>query len=129
MRRSCETQQRGQANVEFVIAIPVLLMLIGGIFLAGFYTWRAVTANWGVYVSGVAGGAYDPAAINQVQSSIYWADIRQGMVVTERGQTVNSELSFDRPFSFLGMRVSETQEGRATFHLWRFVAGPAGSTP
>ena len=129
MLRSCNTQPRGQANVEFVIAIPVLLMLIGGIFLAGFYAWRAVTANWGIYVSGVAGGSYDPSALQQVQSSIYWADIRHGMVVTQKGQTVNSELSFDQPFSFLGIQVSETQAGRATFHLWRFVAGPAGSTP
>jgi hypothetical protein len=64
-----------------------------------------------------------------VQSSIYWADIRRGMVVTQKGQTVNSELSFDKPFSFLGIQVSENQAGRATFHLWRFVAGPAGSTP
>jgi hypothetical protein len=117
-------KERGQANAEFVIAIPVLLMLIGGIFLAGFYAWRSAAANWGVFVTGVAGGSYDQSAITKVQDSIWWPDIRKAILVTQTGQTVRSEISIDTPFSFLGIPVTETQAGKATFHLWRFEAGP-----
>ncbi len=124
-----KNKEKGQANTEFIISLPILIMLIGGIFLAGFYAWRSAAANWGVYISGVAGGSYDQSAITMVQQSIWWPDIRKSIQLTPKGQTVQSEITIETPFSFLGLPLVESQSGGATFHLWRFVAGPQGSAP
>jgi hypothetical protein len=124
-----KNKEKGQANTEFIISLPILIMLIGGIFLAGFYAWRSAAANWGVYISGVAGSSYDQSAITMVQQSIWWPDIRKAIQVTPKGQTVQSEITIETPFSFLGIPLVESQSGGATFHLWRFVAGPQGSAP
>ena len=122
-------KERGQAYTEFVIALPVLLMLIGGIFLAGFYAWRSAAANWGVFISGVAGGFFDTSALSHVQQGIWWPDIRNSITVVQNGQTVRSEITINSQYNFFGIPVTEVQTGSANFYLWRFRPGPPSGTP
>jgi hypothetical protein len=129
MIRTWKNKEKAQANTEFIIALPILIMLIGGIFLAGFYAWRSAAANWSVYISGVAGGSYDQSAITVVQKSIWWPEIRNAIQIAPKGQAIQSDITIETPFSFLGIPLTESQAGGATFHLWRFVAGPPGSNP
>jgi hypothetical protein len=121
-------RELGQAYAEFVIALPILLMLIGGIFVAGFYAWRSAAANWGVFISGVAGGSFDPSAIHRVQKGIWWPDIRNAITVVQNGKVVRSEISINAAHNFFGIPVTEVQTGSADFYLWRFRPGP-NSTP
>ena len=43
---------------EFAIVMPILVLLIMGMVLAGMYAFRAAATDWGVFVTGVqiAGG-------------------------------------------------------------------------
>ncbi len=47
---------------EYALAMPVLILLLFGMALAGFYAFRAAAADWGVFITGVAEGAYETPA-------------------------------------------------------------------
>lgn len=118
--------ERGQTYSEFIISVPVLFLLLGGIFLAGFYVWRVTASNWGLFVSGVAGGSYDTHAPARASRSIWWSDIRNAVVVEQTGETVRTEISIETPITFFGVTLSDVHRGSNVFHLWRFRPGPRG---
>jgi hypothetical protein len=117
--------QRGQAMSEFALVMPLLVLLFFGIFLAGFYAWRAGAADVGVFLSGAAEGAYISPAGAQVAESILWADIRGGLEYGPgEDRQVRSSISISNSRSWMGIDLRETQRGSATFRLWRFYPGP-----
>lgn len=112
---------------EYAMAMPILILLLFGMTLAAFYTFRAAAADWGVFISGVAGGAYDTPATSQVRPSIVWKDIRNG--ISAEGEPSNRQVQSQiavvttRPWAF-GINLVEAHQGRAYFRLWRFYPGP-----
>jgi hypothetical protein len=118
---------KGQAMAEYAMALPILTLLLFGMTLAAFYAFRAAAADWGVFISGVAGGAFDTPATDQVRQSIVWADIRNS--ITAEGELVNRQVRSQiavvsaRPWAF-GINLVEVHEGSAYFRLWRFYPGP-----
>ncbi|NUM44245.1 MAG: pilus assembly protein, partial [Anaerolineales bacterium] len=66
------TSERGQAMTEFALTAPVLILLLFGMTLAMFYAFRAGAADWGVFITGVAEGAYNTPATGQVLDSVPW---------------------------------------------------------
>jgi hypothetical protein len=107
--------------------MPVLILLLFGMTLAGFYAFRAAAADWGVFITGVAGGAYETPATAQVRPSIVWKDIRGGIATQSYlpGRQVHSQVSItaSRPWIF-GLTLVEAQRGKTYFRLWRFYPGP-----
>jgi hypothetical protein len=112
---------------EFALAAPVLILLLFGMTLAGLYAFRAAAADWGVFITGVAAGAYRAPATGQVVDSVLGADIRAGL--TTRGQAgerqvrAQIEISAARPWVY-GINLVEAHQGRTHFRLWRFYPGP-----
>lgn len=116
--------ERGQALAETALVIPIVAFLVSATVLAAFATYRAVATDWGVFVNGVAAGAYSGSV--DMRTGVPWQDIRNGLNIEANpaGRQVQSSISvtIDRPFMF-GTRIQETQSGSATFRLWRFYPG------
>jgi hypothetical protein len=119
--------EKGQAMAEFALVVPVLILLLFGMTLAGFYAFRAAAADWGIFITGVAEGAYETPAADRVRSSIVWKDIQDG--ITSGGQLENRQvrshirISISRPWIF-GINLVESHRGTTYFRLWRFYPGP-----
>jgi hypothetical protein len=125
-RNGREGNQRGQAMAEFALVIPILVLLMFGMMLAAFYTYRAAAADWGVFLTGVAGGAYNTPADGQARSAVVWPDIRSRLTVGQAGERqVRSTIFVEnrRPW-ILGINLIEAQRAAAFFRLWRFYPGP-----
>jgi len=120
--------ERGQAMPEFALAAPVLILLLFGMTLAMFYAFRAAAADWGVFITGVAEGAYNTPATGQVLDSVPWSDVRGALSTSSLGseeRQVQSQIHLvtSRPWAF-GLTLTEAQQGQTFFRLWRFYAGP-----
>jgi hypothetical protein len=118
---------KGQALAEFAIVLPALLLLLSGMFLAGFYAFRAAAADWGVFITGVSAGAYPAQADGQARLSVAWPDIRERLTVemdaSSRQARSRIAIQDTRPWMF-GVELVEAQRGTGVFRLWRFYPGP-----
>jgi len=113
---------------EFALAAPVLILLLFGLTLAAFYAFRAAAADWGVFVTGVAEGAYKVPASGQARGTVTWPDIA-GAIGTaglgDEARQVRSGIEFNHARSWVyGLELDETHRGAAFFRLWRFYPGP-----
>jgi len=119
--------ESGQTMAEYALAMPVLILLLFGMTLAGFYALRAAAADWGVFITGVAAGAYETPATDQVRPSIIWRDIQNGITTGSQlaNRQVRSQIGIvaSRPWVF-GITLTEAQRGTSYFRLWRFYPGP-----
>ena len=117
--------ETGQTLAEFALVMPILVLLLLGMALAGWYAFRSTSADWGVFISGVARGAYNTPG--SADGSILWEDIRSRINVFEAGQQrqVSAGIRVDnnRPWIY-GINLNETHRGRTFFRLWRFYPGP-----
>ena len=120
-------QEKGQALAEFAATLPILILLIGGIVMACFYGFRSASADWGVFIDGVAAGSYDTGAAAYAQQSVMWPDIRSGISWTGqpdiRSATTRIDVVNSRPGP-LGTDLTEAYRASVFFRLWRFYAGP-----
>jgi len=120
-------QEKGQALAEFAATLPILILLIGGIVMACFYGFRSASADWGVFIDGVAAGSYDTGAAAYAQQSVMWPDIRSGISWTGqpdiRSTTTWIDVVNSRPGP-LGTNLTEAYRASVFFRLWRFYAGP-----
>ena len=111
---------------EFALAMPIMVILMFGMVLAGFYAFRAASADWGVFITGVATGSYNTPATGQARQTVLWQDIRGQLSASQnRPRTVRSTISINdsRPWIF-GIHLIEAQRGSTWFRLWRFYPGP-----
>jgi len=119
----------GQAAAEFALAAPVLILVLFGLTLAAFYAFRAAAADWGVFVTGVAEGAYKVPASGRARASVAWPDIAGAIGTAGLGseaRQVRSGIDFGEARSWVyGLKLDETHRGAAFFRLWRFYPGPA----
>ena len=119
--------QKGQTMAEFAIVMPVLILLLFGMTLAAFYAFRAASADWGVFITGVATGAYDTPATEQARKTVLWPDIQDSISTTQStsDRMVRSQITIEdsRPWVY-GINLVETHRGTAVFRLWRFYPGP-----
>jgi hypothetical protein len=103
--------------------LPVLILLLFGMTFAAFYAFRAAVADWGVFITGVAEGAYDTPATNQARQSVVWMDIRSGLTTGAQlnDRQVQSQIGIvtSHPWLF-GLNLAEAHQGGATFRLWQF---------
>lgn len=123
------TYERGQALTETALVMPILVLLMAGMMLAGFYAFRAAAADFGVFVTGVASGAFDVPATARAKNMILWPDIRASLQAGPNGSSVTravqSKISIlDSRTFILGIQLKEAQQGSSFFRLWRFYAGP-----
>jgi hypothetical protein len=118
---------KGQAMAEFALVLPALLLLLSGMFLAGFYAFRAAAADWGVFMSGVTAGAYPAPADSRARLSVAWPDIgarlRVELDANSRQARSRLDIQDSRPWMF-GIELEEAQRGSGVFRLWRFYPGP-----
>lgn len=122
------TSERGQAMTEFALTAPVLILLLFGMTLAMFYAFRAGAADWGVFITGVAEGAYNTPATGQVLDSVPWGDVRGAFVTSSLGSEQRQvqaqiQLTTSRSWAF-GLTLTEAHQAQTFFRLWRFYAGP-----
>ena len=120
-------REKGQSLAEFAATLPILILLVGGIVMACFYGFRSASADWGVFIDGVAAGSYDPGATAYAQQSVMWPDIRSGISwigqPDDRSATTRIDVVNSRPGP-LGVDLTEAYRASVFFRLWRFYAGP-----
>ncbi|HUH99003.1 MAG TPA: TadE family protein [Anaerolineales bacterium] len=128
-------RERGQALAETALVLPILFLLMAGMMLAGFYAFRAAAADFGVFVTGAASGAFDAPLTGQARAMVLWPDIRAALRAGPDGsvqtRAVKSQISIldSRAFIF-GIRLREAEQGSSFFRLWRFYPGPpTGGVP
>lgn len=119
-------REKGQTLAEFALIIPILILLVFGMFFAAFYAFRAASADWGVFITGVASGAYTQPAIGQARESVLWPDLRDRLDAGQAGaRRVRSQIVVEDSRTWLfGIQLVEAQRGASTFRLWRFYPGP-----
>ena len=119
--------QKGQTMAEFAIVMPVLILLLFGMTLAAFYAFRAASADWGVFITGVATGAYNTPATEQARKTVLWPDIQGSISTTQHtsDRMVRSQITIEdsKPWVY-GINLVEAHRGTAFFYLWRFYPGP-----
>ena len=119
--------QKGQTMAEFAIVMPVLILLLFGMMLAAFYAFRAASADWGVFITGVATGAYNTPATEQARKTVLWPDIQGSISTTQHtsDRMVRSQITIEdsKPWVY-GINLVEANRGTAVFRLWRFYPGP-----
>lgn len=125
MRRPT-SRQKGQTMAEFALVAPILILLLFGMTYAAFYAFRAASADWGVFITGVATGAYNNPAVGQARQSVLWPDLRARLQTAHAGpRQVRSQINVEDSRKWLfGIRLIETQRGENFFRLWRFYPGP-----
>ncbi len=121
-----DKKARGQAMAEFALMIPVLILLLFGMFFAAFYAFRASAVDWGVFISGVAGGAYNTPATQQARESIPWPDLAASIESSQSApRQVRSLISVEDSRDWLfGIQLTEAERAATFFRLWRFYPGP-----
>ena len=119
-------QHKGQTMAEFALVMPILILLLFGMVFAAFYAFRAASADWGVFITGVATGAYNKPAVGQAQESILWPDLRNQLQSAQAGpRQVRSQINVQDSRSWIfGIRLIEVQRAADFFRLWRFYPGP-----
>lgn len=120
-------REKGQSLSEFAATLPILILLVGGIVMACFYGFRSASADWGVFIDGVAAGSYDTGATAYAHRSIMWPDIRAGITWISQPETRSARtwisVENSRPGPF-GADLTESYRASVFFRLWRFYAGP-----
>ena len=111
---------------EFALVIPILILLLFGMTFAAFYAFRAASADWGVFITGVATGAYNNPAVGQARESVLWPDLRDHLQSAKAGpRQVRSQINVEDSRNWVfGIRLIEAQRGENFFRLWRFYPGP-----
>ena len=70
---------------EFALVLPILTLLMVGMMLAGFYAYRAAAADYGIFITGIASGAYDGPNVGEARTHVMWPDIRAGLQAGQSG--------------------------------------------
>lgn len=117
---------KGQTLAEFALMIPILILLFFGMTFAAFYAFRAASADWGVFITGVATGSYLTPATEQARAAVLWPDLRNRLEVGQAGaRQVRSQISVEDSRNWVfGIRLIEAQKAASFFRLWRFYPGP-----
>ena len=110
---------------EFALMIPPLILLLFGMTFAAFYAFRAAAVDWGVFVSGVAGGSYTRPMVETARASTLWPDLADRIQTGQDGpRQVRSRISVEDSRAWVfGIRLVEAQRAAAYFRLWRFYPG------
>lgn len=131
--RLCAPREKGQALAEFAATLPLLILFVGGIVMACFYGFRSASADWGLFINGVAAGSYDTHNASVMASrSVTWPDIRSSFMGTNQPTSrsartwISVENARSGPF---GADIFESYRGSVYFRLWRFYAGPPMGGP
>ncbi len=118
--------ERGQAMSEFALVLPILVLLMAGMIMAGMYAFRAAAADWGIFITGVAAGTYNTPADSLAEKDVLWTDIRNRLNTSSYApRRVRSEISIEdsHPWVF-GINLIEAQRGKNNSRMWRFYPGP-----
>jgi hypothetical protein len=119
-------REKGQAMSEFAIIMPILVLLIMGMVLAGMYAFRAAAVDWGVFVTGVGAGTFNTPADEIARKDVLWSDIRSRITTGSNApRHVQSVIAIDDQRVWIyGLNLVEAQRGKTNFRLWRFYPGP-----
>lgn len=119
-------REKGQAMAEFALVIPVLILLLFGMTFAAFYAFRSASTDWGVFITGVAGGSYNRPGTEGARNSVLWPDLAERIQAGQSGpRQVRSVISVEDSHDWIfGIHLVEAQRAAAYFRLWRFYPGP-----
>lgn len=121
-----QAREKGQAMAEFALMAPLLILLLFGMTFAAFYAFRSASADWGVFITGVATGSYNTPATEQARMSVLWPDLRDRIEAAQAGsRRVRSQIAVEDARNWVfGIHLVEAQRGAAFFRLWRFYPAP-----
>jgi len=126
-------REKGQSLAEFAATLPLLILFVGGIVMACFYGFRSASADWGLFINGVAAGSYDPQnAAAMANASVTWPDIRSSFLQASQTEqrSARTWISVENARTGpLGADITESYRGSVYFRLWRFYAGPPTGGP
>src|SRR5512147_1971372 len=119
-------REKGQTMAEFALILPVLILLLFGMTFAAFYAFRSASADWGVFITGVATGSYNTPATERARNAVLWPDLANRINAGENGpRQVRSLISVEDSRNWIfGIRLIEAQRAATHFRLWRFYPGP-----
>ncbi|PKN92268.1 MAG: hypothetical protein CVU44_14095 [Chloroflexi bacterium HGW-Chloroflexi-6] len=120
-------KEKGQVMAEFALVIPILILLLFGMTYAAFYAFRAASADWAVFITGVASGAaYNNPDVGQAQESVLWPDLRDRLETgLAGGKLVRSQIAVEDSRNWVfGIQLIEAQRAGNFFRnqiLWSIV--------
>ena len=119
-------KENGQAMAEFALIMPLLILLLFGMTFAAFYAFRSASTDWGVFITGVASGAYNTPATEHARENILWSDLADQINAGQNGaRQVRSLITVEDSRNWIfGIRLIEAQRTATYFRLWRFYPGP-----
>ena len=119
-------REKGQTLAEFALMVPILILLFFGMTFAAFYAFRSASADWGVFITGVATGSYLTPATDQARAAVLWPDLRNRLETGQAGaRQVRSQIAVEDTRKWIfGIRLIEAQRAEWFFRLWRFYPGP-----
>src|SRR5512133_2923590 len=106
-------KEKGQTMAEFALVIPVLILLLFGMTYAAFYAFRAASADWGIFITGVATGSYINPATEQARSAVLWPDLRNRLEAGQAGaRQVRSQIAVEDTQNWaFGIQLIEAKRG------------------
>jgi hypothetical protein len=119
-------KEKGQTMAEFALIMPVLILLLFGMTFAAFYAFRSASVNWGVFITGVAGGSYNTPAAEHVRDNSLWPDLADRIDSGPNGpRQVRSLITVEDSRDWIfGIQLIEAERAATYFRLWRFYPGP-----
>lgn len=123
------SKEKGQAMAEFALVMPILILLLFGMTFAAFYALRSASADWGVFITGVASGSYNTPATEHARDNVPWPDLADRIQAGQSGpRQVRSVIRVEDSRNWiLGIHLIEAQRAETNFRLWRFYPGPASA--
>lgn len=112
---------------EFTLVMPILILLLFGMTYAAFYAFRAASADWGIFVQGVAAGAYKTPATGIAGQSTLWPELQSQISASQfpDDRLVRSQITVTNIKGWVyGINLIEAQHGTTFFRRWRFYPGP-----
>ncbi|MBC8507527.1 MAG: pilus assembly protein [Chloroflexi bacterium] len=119
--------QKGQTMAEFTLVMPILILLLFGMTYAAFYAFRAASVDWGIFVHGVAAGAYKTPAMGIAGQSTLWPELQSQISASQfpDDRLVRSQITVTNIKGWVyGINLIEAQHGTTFFRRWRFYPGP-----
>lgn len=126
--RTCIGDSTGQAMAETALTVPLIVLMLAGVLLAGIVVYRTAASGWGVFAYATGAGAFQGPATGAAAGSVPWADLRGGLGYWNTGRAVRTRIDVRRSKSWIdGIRLFERQSGSALTRRWRFYPGrPTG---
>lgn len=121
--------ERGQSMAEFAMVMPVLVLLVTGLIMSGFYAFRSTEVDFRVFMAAEAESSYIDhfGAWREVITNRTWKDLWNygGSRDAQRlRRSLGAYGGHTREYTISGFTFRESHQQTVEVRSWAFYAGP-----